>query len=159
MLFFVCVYNRGNPDPILASRTEATVILAEVGITESPRTDELSVVVNHCQRQKRGVRLAIWGTPEAINKVHTHVLAELMSVGGPLQGYQTRTIMVFLSKDDPLPFRPTYSTNVTRAVLLVSPNPFKKGPDFMVSQSTWTPSLIVHLVSLLDMYMNALFVL
>ena len=52
--------NRSNPGAILAGRTEATVVLAEVGISDKPWTEELSDVVKHCQRQKQGMRMIIW---------------------------------------------------------------------------------------------------
>ena len=129
---------------------EATVVLAEVGISDKPWTEDLSDVVKHCQRQKQGMRMIIWGTTEAIQKVNRELLSEMLCVGGPLQGYKTRVISVFLSKDDPLPFRAGYSANVTRSVLLLSPTGFKKGMDYMVTQCSWSPSLIVHLIGLLD---------
>ena len=156
MLTCNCEKHRRNPALILASRTEATVVLAEVGITDNPWSDELRAVVDHCQRQKQGLRMVIWGTQDAIQKVQHVLLSDLMSVGGLLQGYKTRTIMVHLSKDDPLPFRPGYASNVTRSVLLLSPTGFKKGMDFMVTHLSWSPSLIVHLVSLLDIHRDVL---
>ena len=156
MLKLIYKNNRRNPDPILASRTEATVVLAEFGITDNPWSDELNAVVHHCQRQKQGLRMVIWGTQDAIQKVQHVLLSDLMSVGGLLQGYKTRTILVHLSKDDPLPFRLGYCNNVTRSVLLLSPTGFKKGMDFMVTHLSWSPSLIVHLVSLLDIHRDVL---
>ena len=125
-------------------------MLAEVGVADTPWTSELADVVKHCQRQKQGMRMIIWGATEAIQKVHQFLLSEMMTVGGPLQGYKTRLLYLFMSKDDPLPYRAGYSGNVTRSVLLLSPSGFKKGMDYMVTQGTWTPSIIVHLIGLLD---------
>ena len=84
------------------------------------------------------------------------LLSGMMAVGGPLQGYKTRTITVHLSKDDPLPYRVAHCGNVTRMVLLLSPSGFKKGMDYMVTQGTWSPSLIVHLVGLMDILRDTL---
>ena len=152
---YTCVYKR-NPVVILASRTEATVVLAEVGVAEDPWTAELTAVVTHCHRQKQGLRMAIWGTTEAIHKVNQFLLSGMMAVGGPLQGYKTRTVTVHLSKDDPLPYRVAHCGNVTRMVLLLSPSGFKKGMDYMVTQGSWSPSLIVHLVGLMDILRDTL---
>ena len=140
----------GPLSAIMACRTEATMVLCEVGTQENFWPPELNYMAEHGSKQRQGVRLAVWGTCDAVRKVDTGPIAERTAAGGLLTGYKRRCLAVHLSEDDPLPGRPPWSTNVSRSVLLVSPHSFKNCPDYMVTQMGWTASLVVHIKNVLD---------
>ena len=73
------------------------------------------------------------------------------AVGGLLQGFRSRVIYVFMPKNDPLPFRVYWSTNVNRQILLLCPRMFKQGPDYVISHVGWIPAMVEYVIRLMDM--------
>jgi hypothetical protein len=138
----------GGLGPLLVSRTMAAMVVCEI---ESGWPEELAHVINNCHKQRSGVKLAIWGTTDAIDVIVKGPLLALLAPGGQLQGYKTRTLDVYLPRDDPLPGRPSGWTNVRRSVVLVSPGSFRSCPSYVVSHQPWTASLIVHMKNVLDL--------
>ena len=138
----------GGLGPVLVSRTMAAMVFCDV---DAGWPDHLAAAISTCHKQRSGVKLAMWGTPESIDYIIKGPLATLQAPGGQLQGYKSRVLQVFLPHDDPLPGRPTWTTNDHRTVLLVSPQTFRSSPGHMVTQQGWTASLLVHLVHVLDM--------
>ena len=94
--------------------------------------------------------MVLWGTDDSVQKAYKEQVSKLTAVGGILQGYRTRVINVFMPKDDPLPCRVSWSTNVIRQVLLVSPTMFKQYPDYVVSHIEWVPGMVNHIVAIMD---------
>ena len=141
----------GPLGPIMAGRTEAALVVCEVGVVEF-WPGELAAIIHHCYKQRAGMRLAVWGTPDSIDKAVKGPVAELLAAGGELQGYKSRIIDLYMAKDDPLPDKNTWCTNVHSKVLLLSPGGFRNSPSYMVTQWSWTPSLLVHLIHILDVF-------
>ena len=135
---------------ILKNRMDAQILWAEIGVQENYWSAELDMAIAHLSQQQGGFRLALWGTDESVQKAYKEQVVKLTAVGGILQGYRTRVITVFMPRDDPLPYRVSWSTNVIRQLLLVSPTMFKQYPDYIVSHIEWVPGIVSHTVAILD---------
>ena len=142
----------GPVGAILASRTEANLVVAELGVQGNFWSDELAATISHCSNQRGGLRLALWGTAEAVEAAAKGPVTNLIASDGLLPGYKSRIITVNLPQDDPLPFRISWSTSVVRQVLLLSPDMFSSGPDYFVILIGWCPAVINQLVHLLNVY-------
>ena len=149
----------GDVGPIMSSRTEAAVVMADLGTSNDVFADELRAMVEHCVKQRNGVKLILWGMCHAVQALVSGPLDAMMGAGGCLQGYRYRILNIHLPRDDPLPAKPTWCFNVKRAVLLVTPGTFRSCYDFVVTHQQWTPSLVKHFLHVLDASSLALFVL
>ena len=142
----------GPVGAILSSRTEANLVVAELGVHGNFWSEELAATISHCSNQRGGVRLALWGTTESVEAAVKGPVTDLIAADGLLPGYKSRIITVHLPQDDPLPYRISWSTSVVRHVLLLSPDMFSSGPDYITSLIGWCPAVINQLVHLLNVH-------
>ena len=145
----------GGQGPLLNSRSEATLLVADVGgpggTAENPSywPLELMQAIGYGKKQKFGMRLAIWCSDDDCELIMKGPMTKLLSTD--FRGYKVRVLSVFLPKDEPLAGKTVWNSNVCRKVILVSPTPFKKAWDVVVTHLSWTPTLIGHFVNVMDM--------
>ena len=140
----------GQLGPILNSRSQVNLMYVEVTVGQQLQGDVLGAIQVGL-KQKSGVGIIYWGTDEAIDEQLAGPLGRLLQEGQALGGYKTRMVKVFLQSDDPLGDKDLHCQNVDRVALLISPKPFKSTFTYVVSQLSWTPTILTHLIRCMDM--------
>ena len=135
---------------LLKSRSVVDVVLVEVSNVNEPLSEETVGLVAHAAKQRLGVRLILWGSPEVMASLEAGQLAKLTEGGSCLTGYKMKKMTVYLPKEEPLGARSAGALNVERLVILLSPSPMRSCLTYMVSHIGWCPALVAHLVWCLD---------
>lgn len=137
----------GAMGAILNTRSVVSLIYAEVKAKEDHiLPPDVMGAIGSLATSRSAVRLIIWGDPAVVERLAEGPLKGMQEDGGPLSGYKSKRIRVFLPREDVYGPRGTGVTNVERLALILCPHPMKPSYSYVVSHVAWGPSILDHLI-------------